>query len=96
MHRQTVQWISKSREAGHSWVVANDEQGSAGNGIPPDGVASGPSRAELRHKVHATLRVLAAVKLSAQHCQASLVAVGMCSYQLPGRCVCIFSQPWNG
>jgi len=36
VHAETVQWISESTAAGKVWVVANDEQGSADIGIPPD------------------------------------------------------------
>ncbi len=35
-HARTVQWINASAKSGKPWVVANDEQGSAGTGIPPD------------------------------------------------------------
>lgn len=36
VHAETRQWISESTAAGKVWVVANDEQGSANIGIPPD------------------------------------------------------------
>lgn len=36
VHGETLQWISESTAAGKIWVVANDEQGSANIGIPPD------------------------------------------------------------
>ena len=36
VHRQTLRWLDMSRAAGKPWVVANDEQGSANNGVPPD------------------------------------------------------------
>jgi hypothetical protein len=35
-HARTVQWIRASSEAGRPWVVANDEQGPASFGVPPD------------------------------------------------------------
>jgi hypothetical protein len=35
-HARTVQWIKASAQAGRPWVVANDEQGSARTGVPPD------------------------------------------------------------
>jgi hypothetical protein len=35
-HAQTVRWVTASRQAGRPWVVANDEQGSATLGVPPD------------------------------------------------------------
>ncbi len=36
VHRRTWQWVKASREAGHPWVVANDEQNPARYGVPPD------------------------------------------------------------
>jgi hypothetical protein len=36
VHSATKNWIEKSTQAGLPWVVANDEQGSANNGVPPD------------------------------------------------------------
>lgn len=36
VHAETLQWINESNAAGKAWVVANDEQGSANIGIPPD------------------------------------------------------------
>ena len=35
-HERTVQWVRASARAGRPWVVANDEQGSARTGVPPD------------------------------------------------------------
>jgi hypothetical protein len=35
-HRRTLQWVRASAKAGRPWVVANDEQGPAGLGVPPD------------------------------------------------------------
>lgn len=35
-HRQTKKWVLESQRAGHPWVVANDEQGPANQGVPPD------------------------------------------------------------
>jgi hypothetical protein len=35
-HAQTVRWIAASERAGRPWVVANDEQGTANLGVPPD------------------------------------------------------------
>lgn len=35
-HAQTVRWVIASERAGRPWVVANDEQGPAGLGVPPD------------------------------------------------------------
>ena len=35
-HRRTLKWLRASAEKGHPWVVAQDEQGPAGLGVPPD------------------------------------------------------------
>jgi len=35
-HQRTLQWVTESAKAGQPWVVANDEQGSAAEGVPPD------------------------------------------------------------
>jgi hypothetical protein len=35
-HQRTLQWVVESAKAGRPWVVANDEQGSANLGVPPD------------------------------------------------------------
>jgi hypothetical protein len=35
-HQQTVRWVRGSAATGLPWVVANDEQGSASTGVPPD------------------------------------------------------------
>ena len=35
-HRRTLQWVKASAAAGEPWVVANDEQGPADLGVPPD------------------------------------------------------------
>ena len=36
VHERTLEWLKKSSEAGTPWVVANDEQGGADTGVPPD------------------------------------------------------------
>jgi hypothetical protein len=36
VHQRTLQWITESDKAGKPWVVANDEQGGADTGVPPD------------------------------------------------------------
>ncbi|MEO0732780.1 MAG: PKD domain-containing protein [Bacteroidota bacterium] len=36
VHAETKKWIDRSVAAGKPWVVANDEQGSANVGVPPD------------------------------------------------------------
>ena len=35
-HERTLHWVKASAEYGKPWVIANDEQGSARTGIPPD------------------------------------------------------------
>lgn len=35
-HRRTLKWVGESARAGRPWVVANDEQGGADTGVPPD------------------------------------------------------------
>ncbi len=35
-HQRTLRWVAESAKAGKPWVVANDEQGSAALGVPPD------------------------------------------------------------
>ncbi|MEP3211618.1 MAG: DUF5060 domain-containing protein [Luteolibacter sp.] len=35
-HQRTLKWVTESASAGTPWVVANDEQGSAAEGVPPD------------------------------------------------------------
>lgn len=35
-HQRTLKWVNASAEAGRPWVVANDEQGQADQGAPPD------------------------------------------------------------
>lgn len=36
VHQRTLRWIEKSAAAGKPWVCANDEQGPATEGVPPD------------------------------------------------------------
>jgi hypothetical protein len=35
-HQRTLKWIRESVAAGHPWVVCNDEQNPASDGVPPD------------------------------------------------------------
>ncbi|TWT49159.1 hypothetical protein Pla22_43510 [Rubripirellula amarantea] len=35
-HKWTLRWVTESDRAGRPWVVANDEQGGADTGVPPD------------------------------------------------------------
>ena len=36
VHERTLRWVLASAQAKKPWVVANDEQGPAGLGVPPD------------------------------------------------------------
>ena len=36
VHQRTLKWVRESEASGHVWVVANDEQGPASQGVPPD------------------------------------------------------------
>ena len=36
VHRRTLRWVEASEAAGRPWVVANDEQNPASQGVPPD------------------------------------------------------------
>ncbi len=36
VHKRTLLWVRKSKESGRPWIVANDEQGQADQGVPPD------------------------------------------------------------
>ena len=36
VHQRTLQWLTESAKAGRPWIVANDEQGPASLGVPPD------------------------------------------------------------
>jgi hypothetical protein len=35
-HQRTLKWVAESAKTGRRWVVANDEQGGADTGVPPD------------------------------------------------------------
>ncbi len=35
-HQRTHKWVTESAKAGKPWIVANDEQGPASLGVPPD------------------------------------------------------------
>ena len=41
VHERTLRWVIASSQAKKPWVVANDEQGPAGLGVPPDPGYSG-------------------------------------------------------
>jgi hypothetical protein len=36
VHRRTLRWVKASKDSGRPWVCANDEQGAADQGVPPD------------------------------------------------------------
>ena len=36
VHQRTLRWVEASQAAGKPWVVANDEQNPANQGVPPD------------------------------------------------------------
>ena len=36
VHSETAKWVERSLNSGKIWVVANDEQGNANTGVPPD------------------------------------------------------------
>ena len=45
VHERTLRWVLASSQAKKPWVVANDEQGPAGLGVPPDpGYGASPER----------------------------------------------------
>jgi len=35
-HQRALKWVTESAKAGKPWVVANDEEGGADTGVPPD------------------------------------------------------------
>jgi hypothetical protein len=42
-HQRTLHWVTASAEAGKPWVVCNDEQNPASQGVPPDPAYQGHS-----------------------------------------------------
>lgn len=52
VHKRTLQWIKASDEAGRPWVVANDEQGSASQGVPPDPGYKGYKANQIAYDIH--------------------------------------------
>ena len=36
VHKRTLKWVAKSKGSKRPWVIANDEQGNAQRGVPPD------------------------------------------------------------
>lgn len=55
-HQRTLQWRRESGKTGRKWVVANDEQGSAAHGVPPDdgyqGFAGKDRQGKSIHNMH--------------------------------------------
>jgi hypothetical protein len=51
-HQRTLQWIKASAAAGKPWVVANDEQGDASEGVVPDTGYKGFDPAETGYSMH--------------------------------------------
>jgi hypothetical protein len=56
VNRRTLQWRRESAKTGRKWVVANDEQGSAAHGVPPDdgyrGFAGKDKQGKPVHNMH--------------------------------------------
>ena len=48
VYKETKQWVEESAKAGKKWVVANDEQGSANTGVPPDNHSGTPDLNDIR------------------------------------------------
>ena len=55
VHARTLQWLAQSRKAGRPWVVANDEQGDALSGVPPDPGYEGFAGKDSRGRVVQTI-----------------------------------------
>jgi hypothetical protein len=52
-HARTYKWLNESALAGRPWVIANDEQGSARTGVPPDpGYAGASGTAGIREDAY--------------------------------------------
>ena len=52
VHQKTLHWIKASNLVGKPWVVANDEQGSAAQGVPPDPGYNGYDRNTISYDIH--------------------------------------------
>ncbi|WKN30866.1 DUF5060 domain-containing protein [Porifericola rhodea] len=52
VHKRTLQWLEASAKAGKPWVVANDEQGSAKEGVPPDPDYPGFDESSINYDLH--------------------------------------------
>ena len=55
VHERTLKWLEASRRAGRPWVVANDEQGDALSGVPPDPGYRGFAGSDSRGRVVQTI-----------------------------------------
>jgi hypothetical protein len=55
VHARTLTWLARSRRAGRPWVVANDEQGDALSGVPPDPGYKGFAGRDSRGRVVQTI-----------------------------------------
>jgi hypothetical protein len=51
-HEKTRYWVKASDSAGVKWVVANDEQGSASQGVPPDPGYKGFDAQKIGYDLH--------------------------------------------
>ncbi len=56
VNQRTLQWRRESARTGRKWIVANDEQGSAAHGVPPDdgyqGFAGKDRQGKSIHNMH--------------------------------------------
>jgi hypothetical protein len=52
VHEKTLQWVKASESAGRPWVIANDEQGTAGQGVPPDPGYKGYDATKIGYDLH--------------------------------------------
>lgn len=52
VHKKTLKWVKATAENGKPLVIANDEQGSAATGVPPDPGYEGYKANELNYDLH--------------------------------------------
>jgi hypothetical protein len=50
--RQTLKWVQASEQAGKPWIVTNDEQNSAAQGVPPDPNYKGFDASTVGYSIH--------------------------------------------